>query len=32
MRANGGIRPREVAAGRVLLCCSRPLTDLVVTH
>jgi len=30
MRANGGIRPREVAAGRVLLCCSRPLTDLVV--
>ena len=32
MRANGGIRPREVAAGRVLLCCSRPLTDLVVTR
>jgi ferredoxin-NADP reductase len=31
MRANGGIRPREVAAGRVLLCCSWPLTDLVVT-
>jgi len=31
MQANGGIRPREVAAGRVLLCCSRPLTDLVVT-
>jgi len=31
MRANGGIRPREVAAGRVLLCCSRPLTDLVIT-
>jgi ferredoxin-NADP reductase len=32
MRANGGIRAREIAAGRVLLCCSRPLTDLVVTR
>jgi ferredoxin-NADP reductase len=30
MRHNGGIRPREVAAGKVLLCCSRPLSDLVI--
>jgi ferredoxin-NADP reductase len=28
---NGGIRPREIAAGKVLLCCSRPLSDLVVS-
>jgi len=31
MRHNGGIRPREIAAGKVLLCCSRPRSDLVVT-
>jgi ferredoxin-NADP reductase len=31
MRHNGGIRPREIAAGKVLLCCSRPKTDLVVS-
>jgi ferredoxin-NADP reductase len=31
MHHNGGIRPREIAAGKVLLCCSRPLSDLVVT-
>jgi ferredoxin-NADP reductase/ferredoxin len=31
MRHNGGIRPREIAAGKVLLCCSRPKSDLVVT-
>jgi ferredoxin-NADP reductase len=31
MQHNGGIRPREVAAGKVLLCCSRPLSDLVVS-
>ena len=26
----GGIRPREIARQQVLLCCSRPLEDLVV--
>ena len=26
----GGIRPREVAQGQILLCCSTPITDLVV--
>jgi ferredoxin-NADP reductase len=31
MQHNGGIRPREIAAGKVLLCCSRPLSDLVVS-
>jgi ferredoxin-NADP reductase len=31
MHHNGGIRPREIAAGKVLLCCSRPLSDLVIT-
>ena len=30
MRHNGGIRPREIAAGRILLCCSRPTSDLVI--
>ena len=30
MRHGGGIRPREIAAGKVLLCCSRPLSDLVI--
>jgi len=30
MRHGGGIRPREVAAGMILTCCSRPLEDLVV--
>jgi glycine betaine catabolism B len=30
MQHQGGIRPQEVAAGRVLLCCGRPLTDLVI--
>lgn len=30
MQHGGGIRPREIAAGKVLLCCSRPLTDLVI--
>ncbi|MXG91017.1 hybrid-cluster NAD(P)-dependent oxidoreductase [Nocardioides flavescens] len=28
MRHNGGIRPREVAAGKILVCCSTPLSDL----
>ena len=31
MRHNGGIRPREIAAGKILLCCSRPTSDLVVS-
>jgi ferredoxin len=26
----GGIRDREIAQGKILLCCARPLTDLVV--
>jgi hypothetical protein len=30
MQHQGGIRPREVDAGRVLLCRSRPLSDLVI--
>lgn len=28
MNHNGGIRPREIAAGKILACCSTPLTDL----
>lgn len=31
MQHNGGIRPREIANGRILLCCSTPRSDLVVT-
>lgn len=30
MRHAGGIRPKEIAAGKFLPCCSTPLTDLVV--
>ncbi len=30
MRHAGGIRQREVDAGMILLCCSRPLGDLVI--
>nr|WP_141014642.1 2Fe-2S iron-sulfur cluster-binding protein [Nocardioides sambongensis] len=30
MRHAGGIRPREVAAGRFLPCCSTPIGDIVV--
>ncbi len=30
MKAAGGIRQREIDAGMVLLCCSRPTADLVV--
>lgn len=30
MQHNGGIRPREVAAGKVLICCSRPLGDVTI--
>ncbi|MGF9755162.1 hybrid-cluster NAD(P)-dependent oxidoreductase [Microvirga sp. 0TCS3.31] len=28
MKHNGGIRPKEIAAGKVLVCCSTPLSDL----
>lgn len=30
MKHNGGIRQREIDQGMVLLCCSKPLTDLVI--
>ncbi|MFG3258462.1 FAD-binding oxidoreductase [Streptomyces sp. NPDC048172] len=30
MRHNGGIRPRDIARDRILLCCSTPLEDLVI--
>ncbi|RBP67183.1 ferredoxin-NADP reductase [Brevibacterium sanguinis] len=30
MKHNGGIRPREIAAGKFLPCCSTPKSDLVV--
>jgi ferredoxin-NADP reductase len=30
MRHNGGIRPREIARGRVLICCSTPQSDLTI--
>ena len=30
MKHAGGIRPKEIAAGKFLPCCSTPLTDLVV--
>jgi len=30
MRHKGAIRPKEIAAGKFLPCCSRPLSDLVV--
>ncbi len=30
MQHQGGIRQREIDAGMVLICCSRPLSDLVV--
>ncbi|MEK6422595.1 MAG: hybrid-cluster NAD(P)-dependent oxidoreductase [Burkholderia gladioli] len=30
MKHNGGIRQREIDNGMVLLCCSKPLSDLVV--
>ena len=28
MQHNGGIRPREVAQSKILVCCSKPLSDL----
>ena len=30
MQHNGGIRPREIAQNKILICCSKPLGDLVV--
>jgi ferredoxin len=30
MQHKGAIRPKEIAAGKFLPCCSRPLSDLVV--
>jgi hypothetical protein len=30
MRHNGGIRPREIAQNKILLCCSKPLEDLAI--
>lgn len=28
MQHNGGIRPKEIALGKILPCCSKPLSDL----
>jgi ferredoxin len=28
MQHNGGIRPKEIAQNKVLICCSKPLSDL----
>ncbi len=30
MQHNGGIRPREIAANKVLICCSTPTSDLTI--
>jgi ferredoxin-NADP reductase len=30
MQHNGGIRPREIAQNKILICCSTPLTDLTI--
>ncbi|WP_030611355.1 hybrid-cluster NAD(P)-dependent oxidoreductase [Streptomyces sclerotialus] len=30
MQHNGGIRPREIADNKILLCCAKPLDDLVI--
>ena len=30
MQHNGGIRPREVAQNKILICCSKPLSDLTI--
>ena len=30
MQHNGGIRPREIAQNKILICCSKPLGDLVI--
>jgi hypothetical protein len=28
MQHNGGIRPKEIANQKVLICCSKPLGDI----
>ncbi len=30
MQHSGGIRPREIAQNKVLICCSKPLSDLAI--
>lgn len=30
MQHNGGIRPREIAQDKILICCSKPLSDLTI--
>lgn len=30
MQHNGGIRPREIAQHKILICCSKPLSDLTI--
>ena len=30
MQHHGGIRPREIAQNKVLICCSKPLSDLTI--
>jgi ferredoxin len=30
MNHNGGIRPREIAQDKILICCSTPLSDLTI--
>ena len=30
MQHNGGIRPREIAQNKVLICCSKPTSDLTI--
>ena len=30
MQHNGGIRPREIAQNKVLICCSKPMSDLTI--
>lgn len=30
MNHAGGIRPKEIAAGKILICCSKPLQNLVI--
>ncbi|MCX5238776.1 hybrid-cluster NAD(P)-dependent oxidoreductase [Streptomyces prunicolor] len=30
MQHNGGIRPREITQNKILLCCSKPLEDVVI--
>ncbi|HEY1725092.1 MAG TPA: SRPBCC family protein [Steroidobacteraceae bacterium] len=32
MRHAGGIRPRQIELGDILVCCSRPRSDIVIEH